>query len=520
MLLSLLIANSNIGYELVQRKDSTRPLGIANIDIENIFTDSRQVVNCGLYIAIEGLHTDSHNYIYDAESHGALAAIVSRRAIYDGRIDISRIDIPLICVENCREAMARVYAAFNNDPQREMTFIGVTGTNGKTTVSRMIYEILSRSGYRCGLVGTAGNLISRPDGTGFRSEEVDIKARSPLANMTTPDPEELYKLLGVMRDVGVSYVIMEVTSHSLALSKVAPIDYEIGVFTNLSEDHLDFHANMEEYYKAKKSLFDKCKNCIINIDDRYGRRLFEEIETARYGVTCEGRAADYNACDIRCHGENGMEYRLASGRMRLRIKTKIPGAVTVMNTMQAAAVCNLLGISAREIKDSILMIEGVRGRLERLKLSGKANFSVYIDYAHTPDALENLLRTAKMFVKHGQRIILLFGCGGDREKPKRAMMGRIASSMADFFVITSDNSRSESPSDIISDIISGVGDDGHYTVIEDRERAIEYVIKNARAGDVILLAGKGHEEYFIDKNGRHEFSERGIVERYVERYHG
>ena len=215
-----------------------------------------------------------------------------------------------------------------------------------------------------------------------------------------------------------------------------------------------------------------------------------------------------------------MEYRLASGRMRLRIKTKIPGAITVMNTLETAAVCNLLGVPPREIKESLADIDGIRGRLERLKFKEKVDFSVYIDYAHTPDALENLLRTAKMFAKKGQRIILVFGCGGDREKPKRAMMGRIAALMADFTVITSDNPRSEDPSDIIGDIISGIGDAGQFAVIEKREEAIEYVIKNARSGDIILLAGKGHEEYYIDRDGRHDFSERETVARYVSRYYG
>ncbi|MGM9644205.1 MAG: UDP-N-acetylmuramoyl-L-alanyl-D-glutamate--2,6-diaminopimelate ligase [Eubacteriales bacterium] len=520
MLLSSLISNCGIVYFTAQSRVDPRKSSLANIEIEEIFTDSRQVVKNGLYIAIEGLHTDSHRYLSDARTHGAVAAIISQKALYDGRVDASGLDIPLICVENCRDAMARIYAAWYGDPQKDMTFIGVTGTNGKTTVTRMIYEIMSRCGYKCGLIGTAGNLISQNSGADMTSEEVDIRAASELANMTTPDPKELYRILSKMRDEGVKYVIMEVTSHALALSKVSPISFEVGVFTNLTEDHLDFHSDMEEYYKVKKSLFCKCGKCVINIDDRYGRRLAGEVDITGYTCSSEGRRADYNACDIRCHGESGMEYRLASGRMRLRIRTKIPGAVTVMNTMQAAAVCNLLGVSPRDIKDSILEMPGVRGRLEKLKLPSKVDFSVYIDYAHTPDALENLLRTVKMFARRGQRAVLVFGCGGDREKQKRAMMGRIAASMSDFFVITSDNPRSEAPGDIISDIISGVGDEGHFTVIEDREKAIEYVIKNARSGDIILLAGKGHEEYSIDKNGKHEFSERGLVERFVKRYHG
>ncbi|MBR3879129.1 MAG: UDP-N-acetylmuramoyl-L-alanyl-D-glutamate--2,6-diaminopimelate ligase [Clostridia bacterium] len=516
MLLSTLISGSQIEYTLISKKQRLGIYPIANLEIEEIFLDSRKVVSNGLYIALEGLHTDSHAYISDAISHGAVAAIVSESAVLDGRLDVEGIDIPLVAVKSCREAMAYIFAAWYDNPQRSMTFIGVTGTNGKTSVTRMIYEILSRAGERCGLIGTAGNLIS--DET--EDERLQIKSANQLANMTTPDPEELYKILKRMQTAGVKYVIMEVTSHSLALQKVAPIDFEIGVFTNLTEDHLDFHLNMEEYYKAKRALFSRCRKSVINIDDRYGRRLCEELDSYRYTVSCEGRNSDFAACDIRCHGEDGMEYRLVSGRMRLRIRTRIPGAITVMNTLEAAAVASLLGIPPREIKDSIFSLSRIEGRLERLKLSQRVGFSVYIDYAHTPDALENLLRTARMLQRKGQRIVLVFGAGGDREKQKRAMMGRIASSMADFFVITSDNPRGEEPSDIISDIISGATDDGQFTVIEDRERAIEYVIKGARAGDIILLAGKGHEEYIIDKNGKRDFSERETVDRFVKRYYG
>ncbi len=511
MLLSTLLQSSKTEYTLYDTYDGGR--ATLRLDVGEIFLDSRRVVTRGLYIAIDGLHQDSHLCLSEAISHGACAAVIQEKALLDGRVDARECKVPLVLVKDCREAMARLYAAWYGNPQENMTFIGVTGTNGKTTVTRMIYEILSHATEKCGLIGTAGNLISGNEG------ELEIRSRNPLANMTTPDPEELYKILARMRDAGVRYVIMEVTSHSLALCKVAPISFEIAVFTNLSEDHLDFHGNMEEYYRAKRALFEKCNTAVINIDDRYGRRLAHEIKCRRVSLSSEGRSCDYAACDIRCHGEGGMEYRLASGRMRLRIRTKIPGAITVMNTLCAATVANLLGVSPREIKDAINALPCIRGRLEKLKLPSNLGFSVYIDYAHTPDALENLLRTAKMMQKKGQRIVLLFGCGGERERQKRAAMGRIAGSMADFLVITSDNPRSEEPTDIISDVISGIGDEGHYTVIEDRERAIEYVIRGARAGDMILLAGKGHEEYIIDKNGKREFSERALVDEFIKRYH-
>lgn len=516
MLLSSLLQNSGLEYRSLCKH-------YANTEISEIFCDSRCVVRNGLYVALEGLHTDSHAYLHEAISHGACAAVVSRGATADGRVDVSGVNIPIIEVQDCREALSRLYAAYYGNPQREMTFVGVTGTNGKTTVCRMIFEILSRSGRVCGLIGTSGNYVSDPalskEGKPF-FEELSVKPRSPFANMTTPDPPELYKILAEMRSRGVGCVIMEVTSHSLALSKVAPIDFEVGVFTNLTEDHLDFHRDMEDYFSAKKILFGRCRHSVVNIDDAYGRRLKSELVESCISCSAQSRDAYYNACDVRTGGDGGVEYKLVSGKMRVRIRSKIPGMMTVMNTMQSAAVCALLGVSGREIKDSIAYLGGIKGRLERLKLDERVDFSVYIDYAHTPDALENLLRTARMIARRGSRVVLLFGCGGDRERQKRPIMGRIASGMADFFVITSDNSRSEKSSDIIGEIISGVTDEAHYTVIEDREEAIEYLIKNARCGDIILLAGKGHEEYQIDADGRRPFSEREIVCRCVTKYYG
>ncbi len=483
----------------------------SGLEIEELFCDSRKVVANGLYIALEGLHTDSHMYLDEAISHGAVAAVVSRTAVLDGRVDTARCKIPLVCVESCRDAFARIYAAWYNNPQDKMKFIGVTGTNGKTSVCRMIYHVLTSLGHRCGLIGTTGGISI--------GGAVDLTPTNALANMTTPDPPELYRVLDAMQRDGVEYVIMEVTSHALELCKVSPISFEIGVFTNLTEDHLDFHLDMDSYFAAKSKLFGSCRRAVINIDDKYGRQLAENISTSKCTCSAEGREADMCAVDIRANNQKGIEYKLVSSKMRLRIFCKMIGIMSVMNTLQAAAVCQLCGASPREIKDCIGTFDGVCGRLERLKLDGRVDFSVYIDYAHTPDALENLLRTVRQFARRGQRIVLLFGCGGDREIQKRPLMGKIASQMSDFFVVTSDNSRSERPLDIINDILSGVEGGATYTVIENRKKAIEYVIENARRGDIILLAGKGHEEYEIDADGKRPFSERTIVRDYVSRYH-
>lgn len=483
----------------------------ANLDIGEIFCDSRQVVERGLYIALDGLHTDSHLFISDAVEHGAVAAVVSASSLSDGRVYAERYGIPLVAVDNCREAMARIYAAWYGNPQNKIKIIGVTGTNGKTSVCRMIYDILSRCGYSCGLIGTVGS--RSPSGM------IDVKAADKLANMTTPDPAELYRLLDIMQRDGAEYVIAEITSHALALKKVEPISFEIGIFTNLSEDHLDFHHDMESYFEAKSALFKRCRRAIINIDDKYGRRLAENGDICKYTCTCDGRAADFSASDIRANTQAGTEYKLSSSKMRLRVRTRAIGAVSVINSMQAAIACYCVGVAPHDIKESLSAIDGVCGRLERLKIDESIDFSVYIDYAHTPDALENLLRTARSFSRTGQRIVLVFGCGGDREKQKRPMMGRIASQMADFFVVTSDNSRSEQTGDIIDGIVSGIKPFAVYTVIEDRKKAIEYVIKNARHGDIVLLAGKGHEEYEIYGNEKRPFSERELVRQYVRKYY-
>ncbi len=510
MLLSSLLYESGLEYDIYTQGSNILKLSWPNIDIKDIFQDSRQVVVGGLYIAMEGVHTDSHGYVTEACEHGAVAAIISRSALADGRVKAWDAYVPLIAVEDTREAFSRLYAAWYKNPQKKLKFIGVTGTNGKTSVCSLIHHILSSNGIRCGQIGTTGSLS--------RGAELDIKSPNAAANMTTPDPPELYRILDSMANDGVEYVIMEVTSHALALSKVSPISFDIAVFTNLSEDHLDFHLNMERYFAAKSILFNNCKRAVVNIDDRYGRRVADSHQVEMLTCSAEGKNATFSAVDVKYNFGMGTEYKLCSHKMRLRIRTSLIGRANVMNTLQAIAVCDLCGISARDIKDSIAAFVGIRGRFERVKLDTKANFSIYIDYAHTPDALENLLRTAKQISKRGQRIVLLFGCGGDREKQKRAQMGRIAAEMADMVVVTSDNSRSEEPMDIINDIVGGIDDGAVYTVIEDRRAAIEYVIRMARRGDIILLAGKGHEEYEIDKTGRHYFSEREICREFVRKY--
>lgn len=491
--------------ELVRDTDITCPLSFADVEISGVTQSTSRICGGEIFVCISGLHKDGHKFITDALCKGARAVV----AEVGVQIDIDS-DIPILFSNDTRKALAILLATFYGNPQKKLKIIGITGTNGKTTTARMLLEMLRHGGKRVGSIGTTGNYS--PSG------RLDITSGDERANMTTPDPEELYKILNVMENDGAEYVIMEVTSHALALSKTDPIEFEYAIFTNLTQDHLDLHKNMENYYLAKKKLFFQSKRAIINVDDPYGRRLCREVMHP-IRCTCEGRDARYMAGNIKYKGYKGVEYKLYSVFSNIRISTSIPGSFTVTNSLLAAACATEIGISPKAIRSAMLDLNGTDGRLERVALPHMADICVFIDYAHTPDALENLLRCALSFKRHNERVVLLFGCGGDRDRDKRKIMGRIASNLADSVIITSDNPRSEMPEDIISDIMEGVDKESDHTVICDRREAIRHAVLTARAGDVILLAGKGHEKYEIDISGKRYFSEKEIVlEAYSERY--
>lgn len=468
-----------------------------DIDIQSITSSSKKSCLDSMFVCLCGLHSDGHSYIEDARRCGAKIIIAQK-----GRIPKGKCADDIIFVDNTRAALSRLLSVFYGEPQKNMKIIGITGTNGKTTTSRMLYEILKKWGKRCGYIGTVGSVA--PSG------RLDIVSDNICANMTTPDPEELYKILSVMKRDMAEYVIMEVSSHSLSLDKVAPIEFEYGLFTNLTEDHLDFHKDMESYYIAKKKLFSQSKKAIINIDDMYGRQLSGEISSP-IRVTAEGRESQYMATEIKYNGYSGLEYKLYSRLANLRVRTSIPGKFTVYNSLMAIACAIEIGVPVSVIRYAMIEMKGTYGRLERVELPSSADFSVFIDYAHTPDALENLLKCAISFKKKRNRIVLLFGCGGDRDREKRKIMGRIATNFADVTIITSDNPRSEDREKIIFDILLGVDKESNYKVISDRCEAIRYAIMNAKAGDIILLAGKGHENYEIVGNSKNYFNEREIV---------
>ena len=484
-------------FSLLSEANILCPEHLANIEISGIETNADNVKNGSLFICIKGTRFDSHTLISTVLKKGAVAIVADESA----RIE-NESAYPLIRVKNTRSAMSYIYAALYGNPQGRLKFIGITGTNGKTTTAKMLYEILRGAGRSVGLIGTLGCIS--------RSGKLNIRSGNKLANMTTPDPSELYKILSVMADDGVEYVIMEVTSHALALQKTDPIEFEFALFTNLTRDHLDFHGNMESYYTAKRSLFDKSKRAIINIDGYYGKRLASEID---YPVTCtqNGAFATYSATDMKLCGCEGIEYKLHSRLMRLYVRLQIPGSFSVMNSLMAIACASEIGVSAISIKRTLRSLSGTDGRLQRVDLGRDADISVFIDYAHTPDALENLLVSAKGFTDKDKRLVVLFGCGGERDREKRKIMGHIASSLADMTIITSDNPRSEDPEAIIREILLGVDKESCYIVIPDRRRAIEYAVTNASVGDVILLAGKGHETYEIVGNEKRDFCESQIV---------
>jgi len=444
-----------------------------------------------LYVCIVGLRRDGHDAVGEALQNGAVACILSEDRP-DTAAFLEERDVPYMAVADTRRAEAYLTSRFYGDPWQEMKITAVTGTNGKTSTVSMLEAIYAHAGYRTAVIGTL---------TGA---------------MTTPDPALLYPELATIRDRGITHVFMEVSSHALALRKTAPIAFDAAVFTNLTPEHLDFHHTMEEYAAAKARLFRQAKRCILNADDPYASYMASHAAGKVYTCSAAGRDTDFRALHIKSNGVYGSSYDLTTQDRAFRIRTPIPGGFTVMNTMEAAVAAFTDGIPKDVIRGGLAGFRGVRGRLERIPLP-TSDFAVYIDFAHTPDAMENILKTLRGFMSPKQRLVLLFGCGGDRDKTKRPVMGSIASRMADYVIVTADNSRSERTADILSDIMAGFDGTASHTVMENRKDAIEYAVASALPGDVILLCGKGHEEYEIMPDGTHPFSERDIVRNAVSR---
>lgn len=478
------------------------PKPYESLEISSVADDSRDVVSGGLFICIRGSHTDAHDLIPQAVCAGASCIVIAQDAV----IEEERLsDCVVLRTENTRRACACMYDAWYGFPSRNLKIIGITGTNGKTSVTHLLRRILECALHKCGLIGTVG---CDSDG-----RYLDGSTRNSLANMTTPDPRELYRMLAEMCSDGVEYVLMEVTSHALTYAKTAPIRFCAAIFTNLTPEHLDFHKTMEAYADAKAQLFAQSRLAVLFADSPYAEQMHAHAAGKTVWCTVSGNRGDYCAEQVTAKGENGIAYRLKFVNGSAVIRCPIAGRFTAVNSLLAAACALELGIGIGCVQDALRSIAGIKGRMERVRLGGPADFTVMIDYAHTPDALENLLRSVREIKKNEERIVLVFGCGGDRDRSKRPLMGRLAGSMADEVIVTSDNSRTEDPQVIISQILEGMSANAPCTVIADRSEAIRHAILNAKAGDWILLAGKGHEEYEIGPNGRQAFSETDTVQK-------
>ncbi len=462
--------------ENVKTKDI---IGDTNVEISDVCYNSSKVENGSLFVAISGFKTDGHKYIADAVENGA-AAIVAEKYT-------ENINAVQIIVENSRIAEAQISAAFFRHPSKQFKLIGITGTNGKTTVTYLVKHILEHCGFKTGLIGTNQNMIS---------DEVIETGR------TTPDAFELQELFSKMVKKGVSHVVMEVSSHALELSRVHGCKFSVGAFTNLTQDHLDFHKTMDNYAAAKAKLFSESECAVINTKDDYGRKMVKNApcKVLTYGAD-DAALAPKNVRLL----QNGVSFDTCETEFCV----KIPGEFSVYNALCAIGICKELGIELSKIAEALKSAAGVKGRAEVVD-TGKCDYTVMIDYAHTPDGLENILNTVRGFAKG--RVVALFGCGGDRDSGKREKMGYIAGKLADFCIVTSDNPRTEEPMKIISMIEEGVrAANAEYTVIEKRRDAIKYALDNAKSGDVIVLAGKGHETYQILNEGTIHFDEREVV---------
>ncbi len=440
------------------------------LNISAVRYSSRDVQPGDLFVAISGFVTDGHKYIADAVKRGAAAVLCEK--------DMPE-SVPWVKVPSSREALAVLGANWYGHPAKSMKIIGITGTNGKTSVTYLLKELLEKAlKVKVGLIGTICNLIG---------EEVLETER------TTPESFELQGLLAQMRDAGCEYVVMEVSSHALALSRVGGMEFSVGAFTNLTEDHLDFHKTMLAYAQAKALLFEKCKEGVFDIDDPWAQTMMETAASTKYTVSTK-YAADLRAENALLASDR-IEMDVLEGENRAHLTLGIPGRFTVSNALVVLGIARKLGVSLEEAVSALSLAKGVKGRIEVVPTPGK-DYTVLIDYAHTPDGLENVLRSVRDFCKG--RIITVFGCGGDRDKAKRPLMGEIAARLSDHVIVTSDNPRTEVPMDIIEDILRGIRA-GQASVIveENRRKAIRLALQEAKKDDMIILAGKGHETYQI-----------------------
>ena len=459
------------------------------MEIPHVSYDSRATQPGDLFVAMTGFAADGHAFIGKAMAAGASAVLCQKQPEDPA--------VPYVRVADSRRALAEVGANFFGHPADSMTMVGVTGTNGKTTTTYLLKSILEQAaGAKVGLIGTNQNMIG---------EEIIPTER------TTPESFELQRLFAQMRDAGCTHVVMEVSSHALALDRVYGVHYAVGIFTNLTQDHLDFHKTMEAYCDAKAILFRNCDAGVCNADDPWTERLLKDATCRKFSYA-EQAAADLRAENV-CLEADHVAFDAVTKEKSVPIRVNIPGGFMVYNTLDVLGAALMLGIPLEKSADVLARVPHVKGRVEVVPTPGK-DYTVLIDYAHSPDGLENVLTSVKGFAKG--RTIALFGCGGDRDKTKRPKMGKIAAEIADFVVVTTDNPRTEKPGDIIADILPGMQDsDTPHVVVEDRIEAIHWAMDHAEPGDVIVLCGKGHETYQEVNHIKHHMDEREIVADYL-----
>ena len=476
--------------------ENLKAKGDLDIDITGLESNSKNVKEGYLFIAIKGFSVDGHDYINNAIEAGAKAVMVQEGC------DLKKIKLPsdvtLIMAKDTRHALAICSCNFYDNPSRKFRLIGVTGTKGKTTTTFMIKEILEKAGYKVGLIGTIATYIN--------GKMVSESSR------TTPESIELQKIFAQMVEAGVEYVVMEVSSQSLKLHRVDGCDFNIAVFTNFSEDHISAneHPDMKDYFESKLKLFKMCDNGIINVDDLQVSKipkLFPDSNIMTYGIDnyCQMLAKDITITN------SYVDFRVKVSDKNERVKVDIPGRFSVYNALAAICVAKKIGVPSDKVIEALAEIK-VPGRSEMVP--NKREIPIMIDYAHSPESLQNILSAVKSYTKG--RVISVFGCGGDRDKTKRPIMGEISGKIADFTFITTDNPRTESPEEIVKEIEDGIKKTkGKYKVVVDRKEAIKEAINMANKQDIIVLAGKGHEPYQEINGKKYPFDERIIVKEII-----
>ena len=458
------------------------PYGVHDVDVTDITNDSRNVRPGVAFVCIKGATSDGHKYAASAAAKGAVAVIAEHNVGVDCQV----------FVPDTHLAYAKMCSEFFGNPKDRLKLIGVTGTNGKTTTTYLLKNVLERFGKKVGLIGTIHNMI----GDSILETE-----------NTTPDAYQLHALFRRMADAGCEYVVMEVSSHALDQERVGGLHFDAAVFTNLTQDHLDYHGTMENYLAAKKKLFERADVSILNLDDPAAASIMDGLTGNVSTYSVQNNRAEYQAKAIR-YRPDGVTFELLNGTRIVRVTAQTPGRFSVYNALGAAGCLLSLGFDFEETAAYLSQASGVKGRAQVVP-TGR-DFTVILDYAHTPDGLENILNTFRE-IKKG-RLVTLFGCGGDRDATKRPKMGKIVVELSDYAIVTSDNPRTEDPDAIIADILVGMkGTSTPYTVIPDRREAIRFALEHAQKDDVILLAGKGHETYQIVGVEKHDFDEEKIV---------